>query len=294
MNYKKLITITGCIFFISCSPLKTKNDISEKKIEKKESLNQHTHLKSNEYLKLGNGKEVVYQPEGIRSEVVEKKEINGTKFIEVYDPLEPLNRRIYYFNYYLDKYVLIPAVNTYEFIAPKFVQKGVSNFFSNLQEINTFINSILQFEGRKATITFVRFGINSTIGILGLFDVASALELPKTYEDFGLTLAKYGVGNGPYLVLPGFGPSNLRDTAGKAAGIVSISEINPYNQPVGFDVNNPGVTTMGAINARKENQNFRYYGTGSPFEYEYVRYFYTKYRDTLIDVNDVKLKGRGE
>ena len=176
MNYKKLITITGCIFFISCSPLKTKNDISEKKIEKKESLNQHTHLKSNEYLKLGNGKEVVYQPEGIRSEVVEKKEINGTKFIEVYDPLEPLNRRIYYFNYYLDKYVLIPAVNTYEFIAPKFVQKGVSNFFSNLQEINTFINSILQFEGRKATITFVRFGINSTIGILGLFDVASALE----------------------------------------------------------------------------------------------------------------------
>lgn len=286
MNYKKLSLVLGCLFFISCSSLKTKDNVSEKKIEKKESLKQQVNLKNNEYLNLGVGKEILYQPEEIKSEVVEKKEVNGTKFIEIYDPLEPLNRRIYYFNYYLDKYVLIPAVNTYEFIAPKFVQKGVSNFFSNLQEINTFINSVLQFEGRKATITFVRFGINSTIGILGLFDVASALELPRVYEDFGLTLAKYGVGNGPYLVLPGFGPSNLRDTAGKAAGLVSISEINPYNEPIGFDVNNPGVTTMGAINTRKENQNFRYYGTGSPFEYEYVRYVYTKYRDMLVNVNE--------
>ncbi len=79
-------------------------------------------------------------------------------------------------------------------------------FDENLQEINTFINSLLQFEGRKATITLVRFGINTTLGILGLFDIASKLKLPKQYEDFGLTLAKYGVGNGPYLVLPLFGP----------------------------------------------------------------------------------------
>ena len=289
MSYKKAFLALSCVFFMGCSSLNknssglTKSEIQEEK---------HTHLKEKKYLSLKTGEQIDYKAEDIRSEVVEKKEINGTKFIEVYDPLEPLNRRIYYFNYYLDKYVLIPAVNTYEFIAPKFVQKGVTNFFSNLQEINTFVNSVLQLEGRKATITLVRFGINSTIGILGLFDVASALELPKTYEDFGLTLAKYGVGNGPYLVLPGFGPSNLRDTTGKAVGIMSVSEVNPYDQPIGFDVNNPGVTTMGVINARKENQNFRYYGTGSPFEYEYVRYFYTKYRDTLIDVNDVN--GRGE
>lgn len=294
MNYKKSILMIGCLFFISCSPLKTKKDNLEKNLIKKENVNQHIHLKSNEYLKLENGKEIIYEPQGIRSEVVEKKEINGTKFIKIYDPLEPLNRRIYYFNYYLDKYVLIPAVDTYEYIAPKFVQKGVSNFFSNLQEINTFINSILQLEGKKATIAFVRFGINSTIGILGLFDVASAAELPKVYEDFGLTLGKYGVGNGPYLVLPGFGPSNLRDTTGKAVGIMSVSEINPYDQPIGFDVNNPGVTTMGAIDTRKENKNFRYYGTGSPFEYEYVRFFYTKYRETLIEVNNIKTRGRGE
>lgn len=292
MNYRRVILALSCTFFIGCSSLEKKSNYSEANLTKKETIKEHTHLKEKSYLTLNADKKSEYESESIKSEIVTKKEINGTKFIEVYDPLEPLNRRIYYFNYYLDKYVLIPAVNTYEFIAPKIVQKGVSNFFSNLQEINTFINSILQLEGKKATITLVRFGINSTIGILGLFDVASALELPKTYEDFGLTLAKYGVGNGPYLVLPGFGPSNLRDTAGKAVGIASISEINPYNQPVGFDVNNIGVTTMGAINTRKENQNFRYYGTGSPFEYEYVRYFYTKYRDTLIDVNDVN--GRGE
>lgn len=292
MNYKKIVLVMSCMLLVSCSLLKTKD--SEDNLVKDEKIEQHTHLKSSDYLKFGNGKEILFQPENIKSEIAEEKEVDGTRFIEVYDPLEPLNRRIYYFNYYLDKYLLIPAVNTYEFIAPKLVQKSVSNFFSNLQEINTFINSVLQLEGKKATITFARFGINSTIGILGLFDVASTLELPKTYEDFGLTLAKYRVGNGPYLVLPGFGPSNLRDATGKAVGLMSVSEINPYDEWVGVDVNNIGVSTMQVINTRRENKNFRYYGTGSPFEYEYVRYFYTRYRDTLIDINDVKVKGRGE
>ncbi|MDX8335383.1 MULTISPECIES: MlaA family lipoprotein [Cetobacterium] len=293
MNYKIAIATLSCLFFIGCSSLKKETTSSNKDLVVKENVEKNSSLvdKKKEYLNLSNGKEVVYNPQNSANEVVEEKEINGTKFIEVYDPLEPLNRRIYYFNYYLDKYLLIPAVNTYEFIAPTVVQKGVSNFFSNLQEINTFINSVLQFEGRKATITLVRFGINSTIGILGLFDVATALELPKTYEDFGLTLAKYGVGNGPYLVLPGFGPSNLRDTTGKAVGIASVSEINPYDSPIGFDINNPGVTATSVVNERKQKKNFRYYGTGSPFEYEYVRYFYTKYRDTLINVNDINERG---
>ncbi|MGL4357498.1 MlaA family lipoprotein [Cetobacterium sp.] len=283
MSCKKIVLILSCLFVVGCSAVKKNSDISEPKAERR-SINEKVHLQEKEYLKLSDGKEIIQGPEVFNSEVVEYTEINGTKFIEVYDPLEPLNRRVYYFNYYLDKYVLIPAVNTYEYITPTFVQKGVSNFFSNLQEINTFLNSLLQFEGKKATITLARFGINSTFGVLGLFDVASALELPKTYEDFGLTLAKYGVGNGPYLVLPGFGPSNLRDTTGKAAGILTVAEINPYDNPVGVDVRHPAVSGMSSINARQENKNFRYYGTGSPFEYEYVRYFYTKYRDTLVDI----------
>lgn len=283
MNYKKVMLIISCFFVVGCSSLKKKSDVSYENSERR-NINEKVYIKKKEYLKLSDGKEIVQTPEAWNGEVTEYSEINGTKFIEIYDPLEPLNRRVYYFNYYLDKYILIPAVNTYEYITPEFVQKGVSNFFGNLQEINTFLNSLLQFEGKKATITLARFGINSTFGVLGLFDVASALELPKTYEDFGLTLAKYGIGNGPYLVLPGFGPSNLRDTTGKAAGILTVAEINPYDNPVGVDVTHPGVSGVSVINTRQENKNFRYYGTGSPFEYEYVRYFYTKYRETLVDI----------
>ncbi|MGL4652215.1 MlaA family lipoprotein [Cetobacterium sp.] len=283
MNYKKVMLIISCFFVVGCSSLKKKSDVSYENSERR-NINEKVYIKKKEYLKLSDGKEIVQTPETWNGEVTEYSEINGTKFIEIYDPLEPLNRRVYYFNYYLDKYILIPAVNTYEYITPEFVQKGVSNFFGNLQEINTFLNSLLQFEGKKATITLARFGINSTFGVLGLFDVASALELPKTYEDFGLTLAKYGIGNGPYLVLPGFGPSNLRDTTGKAAGILTVAEINPYDNPVGVDVTHPGVSGVSVINTRQENKNFRYYGTGSPFEYEYVRYFYTKYRETLVDI----------
>ena len=283
--------IVSFALLIGCSSTEKKLDTTQKESRKNSRIIEKVAVKNKEYLKLDLGKEVVPQPIISTGEVIQKKEVNGTKFIEVYDPLEPLNRRIYYFNYYLDKYVLIPAVNVYEFIAPNMVQKGVSNFFSNLQDISTFINSLLQLEGRKATITLARFGINTTVGVLGLFDVATRMELPKTYEDFGLTFAKYGVGNGPYLVLPGFGPSNLRDTTGKSIGAATIYNIDPYDS-VGVDVNNWGVAAVDAVNIRKETKKFRYYGTGSPFEYEYVRYFYTKYRDTLIGINDVN--GRGE
>ena len=291
MSCKKMTLIVSFALLIGCSSTEKKLDTTQKESRKNSRIIEKVAVKNKEYLKLDLGKEVVPQPIISTGEVIQKKEVNGTKFIEVYDPLEPLNRRIYYFNYYLDKYVLIPAVNVYEFIAPNMVQKGVSNFFSNLQDISTFINSLLQLEGRKATITLARFGINTTVGVLGLFDVATRMELPKTYEDFGLTFAKYGVGNGPYLVLPGFGPSNLRDTTGKSIGAATIYNIDPYDS-VGVDVNNWGVAAVDAVNIRKETKKFRYYGTGSPFEYEYVRYFYTKYRDTLIGINDVN--GRGE
>ncbi|WP_297596636.1 VacJ family lipoprotein [uncultured Cetobacterium sp.] len=291
MSCKKMTLIVSFALLIGCSSTEKKLDTTQKESRKNSGIIEKVAVKNKEYLKLDLGKEVVPQPIISTGEVIQKKEVNGTKFIEVYDPLEPLNRRIYYFNYYLDKYVLIPAVNVYEFIAPNMVQKGVSNFFSNLQDISTFINSLLQLEGRKATITLARFGINTIVGVLGLFDVATRMELPKTYEDFGLTFAKYGVGNGPYLVLPGFGPSNLRDTTGKSIGAATIYNIDPYDS-VGVDVNNWGVAAVDAVNIRKETKKFRYYGTGSPFEYEYVRYFYTKYRDTLIGINDVN--GRGE
>ncbi|MGL6065846.1 MAG: MlaA family lipoprotein [Cetobacterium sp.] len=280
MNFKNILMCLSFLSFISCTSVKSTSN-SATRNNHQNHLNEKIEPNKKSYLALYNDKEVIHEPLNIINSI---EEVNGTKFIEVYDPLEPLNRRVYYFNYYLDKYILMPAVDTYEYITPNLVQKSVSNFFSNLSEINTFLNSLLQFEGRKATITLARFGINSTFGILGMFDVATSLELPKNYEDFGLTLAKYGVGNGPYLVLPGFGPSNLRDTTGKAVGIIAVSEVNPYETPIGLDVTHPGITTLNAIDTRKNNKNFRYYGTGSPFEYEYVRYFYTKYRETLVEI----------
>lgn len=286
MNYKKIGFLILLLSFMGCSstPKKTKEMVYHKPVFKE---TEQEKIMQKEYLQLGIDKEVLPQPIKSR-EIVRKKIVNGTKFIEVYDPLEPLNRRIYYFNYYLDKYLLIPAVDAYEYVTPNLVQEGVSNFFTNLEGISTFINSLLQFKGKKATITLARFAINSTFGILGLFDVASALELPKTYEDFGLTMAKYGVGDGAYLVLPALGPSNLRDATGLGLGKLTLAETNPYNSTTGVDINNLGVVGLGGINQRKEQKSFRYYGTGSPFEYEYVRFIYTTYRNTLVS------KGRGE
>lgn len=286
MNYKKIILLSAFVLFAGCTstPKKTEEMKYHKPVFQE---TEQEKIMQKEYLQLGIDKEILAQPIESR-EIVKRKVVNGTKFIEIYDPLEPLNRRIYYFNYYLDKYVLIPAVNTYEFITPDLVQKGVNNFFSNLQGVSTFLNSLLQFKGKKATITLARFAINSTFGILGVFDVASALELPKTYEDFGLTMAKYGVGDGAYLILPGFGPSNLRDATGLGLGALTLAETNPYNSATGVDINNWGVVGLGGVNQRKKQKSFRYYGTGSPFEYEYVRFIYTTYRNTLVS------KGRGE
>jgi phospholipid-binding lipoprotein MlaA len=99
----------------------------------------------------------------------------------------------------------------------------VSNFFNNLHEVTTLINSLLQFKGQKASLTVIRMLINTTAGIGGLFDVATKVDVSKQNEDFGQTLGLYGMGPGPYIVLPVFGPSTLRDTGGLAVDSVTYS-----------------------------------------------------------------------
>lgn len=128
-----------------------------------------------------------------------------------HDPLEGFNRAMYTFNDKLDKYVLKPLAKGYRAAAPAPVRKSVSNFFSNLHEPMVMLNNLLQGKPGQAASDLGRFASNSTIGILGLFDVASRMGLEKHNEDFGQTLAVWGVGDGPYLVLPFFGPSNMRD-----------------------------------------------------------------------------------
>jgi len=130
------------------------------------------------------------------------------------DPLEPINRGIYQFNDGVDKVLIKPAAEFYRFAIPGFMRTGVSNFFSNLNDVIVALNSLLQGKLAQAGSDAARLIVNSTVGLLGLFDVATEIGLEKHNEDFGQTLGYWGIGDGPYLVLPLIGPSSARDTVG--------------------------------------------------------------------------------
>ena len=130
---------------------------------------------------------------------------------EINDPFEDLNRDIFIFNEKLDEKLLKPAALTYRKVTPQFARTGVTNFFNNLEEIDTTINQVLQGEIKYAFNDAGRFVINSTIGLLGLIDVASKMGLEKHEEDFGQTLGVWGFDSGPYIMIPFLGPSNPRD-----------------------------------------------------------------------------------
>lgn len=130
------------------------------------------------------------------------------------DPLEPLNRAVYQFNDGLDKIVMKPVATVYREALPDFVRTGVTNFFSNLYDILTALNSLLQGKIADAASDVGRIAVNTTIGIAGLFDVATEIGLEKHKEDFGQTLGRWGIGDGPYLQIPFLGPSSIRDAVG--------------------------------------------------------------------------------
>jgi len=135
------------------------------------------------------------------------------------DPLEPLNRGIYKFNDVVDKAVLKPVATGYKEVMPDPVRTAVGNFFSNLDDVLVLLNDLLQIKLDQAASDLSRLVWNTTIGIAGLIDVATPMDLPKHNEDFGQTLGYWGVGNGPYLVLPFLGPSTLRDTVGTVVDV---------------------------------------------------------------------------
>lgn len=134
---------------------------------------------------------------------------------ETYDPLEPLNRAIFTFNEAVDNTIVLPIAKGYRAITPRFVQTGVRNFFSNLEDVQVMTNNLLQAKVQAGTADFMRIAINSTFGLLGLLDVASEMGLRKNNEDFGQTLGRWGFDSGPYLVLPLLGPSSFRDSTGR-------------------------------------------------------------------------------
>ena len=139
------------------------------------------------------------------------------------DPWEPFNRSMYSFNEKLDEYVAKPLAKGYRAITPDPVDRGITRFFANLDDVQVALNNLLQGKPGLAFSDAGRVLINSTIGLLGFLDPASDLGLEKHEEDFGQTLGKWGFSTGPYLVLPVIGPSNVRDTVGFAGDWV----VNP-------------------------------------------------------------------
>jgi phospholipid-binding lipoprotein MlaA len=202
--------------------------------------------------------------------------------LKVNDPWEGMNRAIFRFNSYADRWVLNPAVSVYRFVFPGFVRTGVSNFFTNLDNIQTIVNELLQLHPGSALQTTGRFVVNTTIGVVGLWDPATPLGIRQNYEDFGQTLGRYGVGFGPYLVLPLFGPSFVRDATGKVVDAQIFAAIDPLQLD---DVNERYTYlywTLLVLNTRSTT-SFQYYQTGSPFEYELVRLLWATKRKLDVE-----------
>jgi len=191
------------------------------------------------------------------------------------DPWEGFNRSMYKFNYEADRFVLLPVVAGYEKTVPRFARTGVSNFFANLREVRTFYNCILQAKGKKSLVTFGRFLTNTTIGIGGLFDPATAFGWRRESEDFDHTLENWGVNTGPYLVLPILGPNTVRSAGGLAVdgGVrwAIMNAIDPFGGTGAQTEIETGITALETVDLR-HRESFRYYESDYPFEYYMVRY----------------------
>jgi phospholipid-binding lipoprotein MlaA len=199
----------------------------------------------------------------------------------VYDPFEGTNKYIYKFNAEADEYVLIPIVDAYTYVTPEFLRHRVSDFFHNVGEVTNFTNAVLQVSPEKAATTLGRFAVNTTVGLLGTFDVATDMGLNRQPEDFGQTLGYWGADAGPYIVLPLLGPSNLRDTVGQVADWATLSFVVPNHveYTTAYEIAAYGVQPL---DMRYENK-FRYFESGTPFEYELVRYITTHSRELEIE-----------
>lgn len=157
------------------------------------------------------------------------------------DPWEGFNRKVFSFNAALDRYALKPVTQGYQAVTPDVIETGVGNFFGNLGDVGSIINNVLQFKPEAAVKDFSRVVFNTTIGLAGFIDVATPMGLPEHNEDFGQTLGYWGMETGPYLVLPFFGPSSVRDGIGRIpdAMVDPVGEVNPIrtrNQLYGLRV----------------------------------------------------------
>ena len=145
--------------------------------------------------------------------------LSSSTFADV-DPYQNMNEKTHNFNQTLDKQVASPVARLYKNITPDFIERGITNFTHNIEDLSIGLNNILQGKFNAGMSDFLRFTLNSSVGLAGFVDVASHLGLVKHDEDFGQTLAVWGVGSGCYVVLPVLGPSTIRDTAGSFANVL--------------------------------------------------------------------------
>jgi phospholipid-binding lipoprotein MlaA len=202
-----------------------------------------------------------------------------------YDPWERVNRFTYRFNARFDEAVFLPVANGYRRV-PAPLRSGVHNFFENLSEVESVINYAAQLRLAGSGRSLGRFVINSTLGIGGLFDVAAKFNLASAPTGFGATLSTWGMHPGPYFVIPLLGPSTLRDGIGLLGDFGVLYAIDIAHLYRGNKTWLLGVAD--AIDKRS-NISFRYYSTGSPFEYETVRFLYV--HKELIEDGALRIKG---
>lgn len=216
------------------------------------------------------------------------------------DPLEPMNRAIYHFNDGVDKALLKPVAEVYRDVLPQFVRTGVSNFFSNINDVLIALNNLLQGKVLNAASDVGRIAINTTIGVLGVLDLATEVGLEKHDEDFGQTLGSWGISDGPYLMLPILGPSNLRDAFGRIADYKTdpITYVDPSR-----DRNL--LWTARLINHRAELlDTSKILETAALDPYEFLRDAYLQRRRNLVydgnpppekdDDTEIRMKPRAE
>lgn len=196
----------------------------------------------------------------------------------IYDPLEPANRGIYAFNDTMDEYVVGPVARGYSYVTPAFFRRGVDNFFSNLAYPGVALNDFLQGKVRQGFQDVLRFGVNSTLGIGGVFDAASTMGLPANREDFGQTLGVWGAEPGAYLVLPAFGSSNVRDVT--SYPVSWYTNVTTY---VGDPVTVTALYVVNYINKRALlDKAVRIREQAALDPYAFTRSAYMQYRRNLV------------
>ncbi|OQX37870.1 MAG: hypothetical protein B0D91_05880 [Oceanospirillales bacterium LUC14_002_19_P2] len=192
------------------------------------------------------------------------------------DPLEPMNRKIFHFNEKMDQWILDPAARGYDKVTPEPVQGLVTSFFQNLGEVRNLVNAVLQLRMGDAAATSGRFVINSTIGMLGMLDVATELGIERRYQDFGLTLARWHVPSGPYVVLPFYGPRTARSTV----GFVPDLELNPTNSLEWWSPEFMAIHTLDILDTRNRLRGAEGLIVGD--KYIFIRDAYLQSRQFMI------------